>query len=1021
MKQFFTFLVAMCFALAMNAQYIYNDFDGNQNESFSGWPNVPAIIPNPDVSGINTSPNVAEFLRSDWAQWDHVYTDLSGKVDFSTGTVFSVKVWSPIACDVLFKLEDKANGAIFCERLLSISTPNQWVQLDFDFGGEASLTYDKVVIFFDFATFNQNVFYFDDVEGPYYEGSQGKPYEAADVQDNFENNGWGTITDWIFQNPGLDPLPTTADPLDGSNTVADYNRTGTFEWTNAQAELAHRMDLTVRNVFEMDVYFPSSNDYSGPLSETVALKLQNSLLGPNAWQTQTEVIVTVPERDQWVTVTFDFSSVASNEDYDKIVVQFGGEGHWAPGQFYFDNIELLPWYPTPAYIYNDFDDNQNVDFEGYPNMPIIEFNPYPGGINTSPNSLVWLRSTDQWAHIYANLPGAVEFDNGTNFQMKVYSPVSCDVLLKLENQNDPGIFIEKTVTIWNANEWVLLNFDFPGAASDTYDKIVIFLDFASTENNIFYVDDIVGPEHFIPKPVSELNVQDNFEDDGWSTINYWILQDPNMDTMLVTLDPVDPNNHVADYTRSGTFEWANAQTILNHRLDLTERNKFELKVYFPSSNDYSQGTNKASVKLQNSLLGGNAWTTQAEVLHEVTVYDQWVTLLFDFEAWSTSIDYDQIVVQLGGEGNWVPGQFYFDDFYLKHVPEVTVLSPNGGETINQGESFTIEWDYAWWTGDIEIELMKGDQDPELITYNLPVSDTTYAWTVMTDQEPGSDYRIIVTSLTNEFPTDTSDSYFTIAEVTTIVPNFSASALDIAVGDSVMFSDNTTGSPTSWEWSFEGGTPSSYSGENPPYVTYSASGSFDVSLEVSDGLTTYVELKEDYIFVGEPPYADFTASETTILVGQTVDFTSNSTGDNLTYSWYFEGGTPETSTEENPMNILYSEAGFFNVELSVTNDYGESIMLREDYIEATGVGVIGLNDQTLSIWPNPAKDKIKISLPDDGVYTIKIIDLKGSSKIETVINNQFSEMDVSTLNSGLYLITVTDQNTFNTVSKKVIIN
>jgi len=54
-------------------------------------------------------------------------------------------------------------------------------------------------------------------------------------------------------------------------------------------------------------------------------------------------------------------------------------------------------------------------------------------------------------------------------------------------------------------------------------------------------------------------------------------------------------------------------------------------------------------------------------------------------------------------------------------------------------------------------------------------------------------------------------------------------------------------------------------------------------------------------------------------------------------------------------------------------------------------------------------------------TVKIIDLKGSSKIETVINNQFSEIDVSTLNSGLYLITVTDQNTFNTVSKKVLIN
>ena len=204
---------------------------------------MPTVVANPDQSGINTSAGVAEFVRSDWAQWDHTFTELSGKIDFTTGTVFTLKVHSPIACQVLFKLEDKTNGGIFVERSQNITTPNTWVELSFDFSGEASLTYDKIVIFFDFATFNPNTFYFDDVEGPYYEGSQGKPLEAADVQDNFENNGWGTISNWIFQDPGLDPLPTTADPVNGSNTVADYNRSGTFEWTNAQADLAHRMDL----------------------------------------------------------------------------------------------------------------------------------------------------------------------------------------------------------------------------------------------------------------------------------------------------------------------------------------------------------------------------------------------------------------------------------------------------------------------------------------------------------------------------------------------------------------------------------------------------------------------------------------------------------------------------------------------------------------------------------------------------------------------------------------------------------
>lgn len=101
------------------------------------------------------------------------------------------------------------------------------------------------------------------------------------------------------------------------------------------------MDLTERNTFDLAVYLPSANDYSGDLTPTVAMKLQNSLLGGDAWTTQTEVKLTVDQFDTWVTLSFDFSAVADREDYDQVVIQFGGEGHFVPGQFYFDDIQLL--------------------------------------------------------------------------------------------------------------------------------------------------------------------------------------------------------------------------------------------------------------------------------------------------------------------------------------------------------------------------------------------------------------------------------------------------------------------------------------------------------------------------------------------------------------------------------------------------------------------------------------------------------------------------------------------------------
>ena len=74
------------------------------------------------------------------------------------------------------------------------------------------------------------------------------------------------------------------------------------------------------------------------------------------------------------------------------------------------------------------------------------------------------------------------------------------------------------------------------------------------------------------------------------------------------------------------------------------------------------------------------------------------------------------------------------------------------------------------------------------------------------------------------------------------------------GDNVQFFDESYNNITSWNWTFPNGTPSSSSVQNP-MVSYSGSGSFDVTLEVTDALgNTMSQTFPNFISViGNPGY------------------------------------------------------------------------------------------------------------------------------------------------------------------------
>jgi len=81
-----------------------------------------------------------------------------------------------------------------------------------------------------------------------------------------------------------------------------------------------------------------------------------------------------------------------------------------------------------------------------------------------------------------------------------------------------------------------------------------------------------------------------------------------------------------------------------------------------------------------------------------------------------------------------------------------------------------------------------------------------------------------------------------------IANFVANVTTVTAGGQVDFTDLSLYTPTSWTWSFPGGTPASFVGVNPPLITYNTPGTYNVVLTVSNVNGTDPETKTGYITV-----------------------------------------------------------------------------------------------------------------------------------------------------------------------------
>ena len=89
-----------------------------------------------------------------------------------------------------------------------------------------------------------------------------------------------------------------------------------------------------------------------------------------------------------------------------------------------------------------------------------------------------------------------------------------------------------------------------------------------------------------------------------------------------------------------------------------------------------------------------------------------------------------------------------------------------------------------------------------------------------------------------------------------------------------------------------------------------------------------------------PVADFIGTPTIICEGNSVVFTDNSTNSPTSWSWTFAGGTPGTSTLQNPA-IVYNTAGIYDVTLIATNARGSDDTTITGYINVNSLPTANL--------------------------------------------------------------------------------
>lgn len=266
-----------------------------------------------------------------------------------------------------------------------------------------------------------------------------------------------------------------------------------------------------------------------------------------------------------------------------------------------------------------------------------------------------------------------------------------------------------------------------------------------------------------------------------------------------------------------------------------------------------------------------------------------------------------------------------------------------------------------------------------------------------------------------------------------IANFIGAPLNIIAGQSVNFTDLSSNNPTSWNWTFTGGSPNSSSVQNPSNITYFVPGCYAVTLTAANSFGNDIKTVTCYVNVAPAaivPVANFTASLFNITTGQSVNFTDLSTNTPTSWNWQFSGANTPTSSAQNPNNITYSTPGCYQVILTASNAAGNDSEVKTCYITVSNPGTgplanfstsntsicvgscisftdVSSNSPTAWNWSFPGattpsstvQNPSNICYNNPGTYNVTLTAINGNGSNTLTLNGFITVYAIPTANAG----------------------
>lgn len=178
---------------------------------------------------------------------------------------------------------------------------------------------------------------------------------------------------------------------------------------------------------------------------------------------------------------------------------------------------------------------------------------------------------------------------------------------------------------------------------------------------------------------------------------------------------------------------------------------------------------------------------------------------------------------------------------------------------------------------------------------------------------------------------------TIPVATVVTADFTASKTTGIAGLVVSFTPVTTGSVTSWAWTFPGSTTPIITNSTGQVVsvTYPTAGSYSVGLTATGPSGSVTKTYPNLIAVTAAT-ADFTTSTVSGVASLVVNFTPVTTGTFTSWTWDFPGSsTPSVvNTTAQAVSVTYPAAGTYSVGLTASGSSGSVTKTYPNLITVT---------------------------------------------------------------------------------------